>query len=33
MLEDAVKDAVTRGKGSDMTNVELTIFPPGAKGK
>lgn len=33
MLEDAARDAITRGKGSDMMNVELTICPPGKKGK
>ncbi len=32
-LENAAKDAITRGKGSDMMNVELTICPPGKKGK
>ncbi|MCY1551677.1 hypothetical protein D9M68_880230 [compost metagenome] len=33
MLEDAAKNAVARGDGADMMNVELTIFPPGKKGK
>ncbi|HFX1080047.1 TPA: polymorphic toxin type 15 domain-containing protein [Pseudomonas aeruginosa] len=33
MLEDAAKNAVARGNGADMMNVELTICPPGKKGK
>ncbi|MGU2293286.1 polymorphic toxin type 15 domain-containing protein, partial [Pseudomonas aeruginosa] len=33
LLEDAAKDAVARGNGADMMNVELTICPPGKKGK
>ncbi|NWL79548.1 hypothetical protein DM872_22100 [Pseudomonas taiwanensis] len=33
MLEDAAKRAVERGDGKDMMNVELTICPPGKKGK
>lgn len=33
LLEKAAKDAATRGNGSDMMNVELTICPPGTKGK
>ncbi|HCE7029497.1 TPA: polymorphic toxin type 15 domain-containing protein [Pseudomonas aeruginosa] len=33
MLEDAAKNAVARGGGADMMNVELTICPPGKKGK
>ncbi|VVN92577.1 polymorphic toxin type 15 domain-containing protein [Pseudomonas fluorescens] len=33
LLEDAAKNAVARGDGSDMMNVELTICPPGKKGK
>ncbi|MCQ9863048.1 polymorphic toxin type 15 domain-containing protein [Pseudomonas aeruginosa] len=33
MLEDAAKDAVARGNGADIMNVELTICPPGKKGK
>ena len=33
LLEKAAADAITRGDGSDMMNVELTICPPGTKGK
>ncbi|MFJ7886444.1 DUF2169 domain-containing protein, partial [Pseudomonas sp. NPDC096917] len=33
LLEDAANKAVARGDGSDIMNVELTICPPGKKGK
>lgn len=33
VLEDAANKAVARGDGSDIMNVELTICPPGKKGK
>ncbi|HEQ0196602.1 MULTISPECIES: polymorphic toxin type 15 domain-containing protein [Pseudomonas] len=32
-LDNAANDAVKSGKGGDLMNVELTICPPGAKGK
>lgn len=33
LLEDSANNAVARGDGSDIMNVELTICPPGKKGK
>jgi len=33
LLEDAANNAVARGDGSDIMNVELTICPPSKKGK
>jgi osmotically-inducible protein OsmY len=33
LIEDAANNAVARGGGSDIMNVELTICPPGKKGK
>ncbi|AZE99532.1 hypothetical protein C4J95_2070 [Pseudomonas orientalis] len=33
LLESAAEGAVARGDGSDMMNVELTICPPGKKGR
>lgn len=33
LLEDTAKKAVARGDGSNVMNVELTICPPGKKGK
>jgi len=32
MLENTANDAVARGNGADMMNVELTVCPPGKKG-
>ena len=33
LIEDSAKSAISDGDGSEMMNVELTICPPGKKGK